>query len=279
MPMRRVNRIILCCGLLLALETACFPCHASLPMRGPPPCDQSLESVEAKILVRRLAKTERDYWKAECIIEEFGRRGKRAAPAVPELIKLMNNPASSGETIGHAIAALARIGDSAASAVPGMARFASSSDQWTAWMAIWGLENIGKSGTPAIPMLAKVALSDEAVPSGSGLAVQNYAAKIVGKLGQFDPATAGPYLVTLANRPGLLGGVCEGIQWMGVSVKPWASQLKLILDRGLLEVLRQEAEATPTGNPGEKGSSAFILAHNLEGEITGALAVLSDDAT
>jgi len=231
--------------------------------------------VEAKALVQRLAKIDRDYWKAECITEEFGRRGKRAAAAVPELIKLMNNPASSGETIGNAIAALARIGDAAASAVPGMARFASSSDEQTAWMAIWGLENIGKSGTPAIPMLAKVALSGDTYPSG--LAVQNYAAKIVGKLGQFDPATAGPYLVTLANRPGLLGGVCEGIQWMGVSVKPWASQLKPILDRGLLEVLRQEAEATPTGNPGEKASSAFINAHNLEGEITGALAVLSDD--
>ena len=89
---------------------------------------------------------------------------------------------------------------------------------------------------------------------------------------------AGPYLSKLANRTGLIGGTCEGIQWMGASAKPWAPQLKPILNHALVDVLRQEAEATPTGNPAEKSTTAFILAHNLEDEITKALAILSDDA-
>jgi hypothetical protein len=276
--MRITIRIILCCGLLVAFELMCFPAKADLPLPAAPPrCDQSLQSLTAKVLTRRLVKIDLDAWQADCVTSEFGRRGKDAAPAVPELIKLMNNPGSSGATRGNAIAALARIGDAAASAVPGMTRFASSSDEQTAWNAIWGLENIGKSATPAIPVLAQVALSDRAFPSG--LAVQNYAATTVGKLGKFDPAMAGPYLVKLASRPGLISGVCEGIQWMGPLAKPWTSELKPFLNRDLVDVLRQEAEATPTGNPGEKASSEFISASNLEGEITGALAALSDDAT
>jgi hypothetical protein len=275
--MRIKTRVLLCGSVLASAGLASLAARASLPMLPLPACDQHLKSLTPKALTRRLVKIDIDARQASCVISEFGRRGKDAAPAVPELIKVMDNPRSSDETIGNTIAALAGIGDAAASAVPGMTRFASSSDEQTAWAAIWGLDNIGKSATPAIPVLAEIALSDRTFPSG--LAVQNYAATTVGKIGKFDPATAGPYLVKLASRPGLMSGVCEGISWMGVSVKPWTSQLKPILDRGLLEVLRQEAEATPTGNPAEKVGNAFINAHNLEVEITAALAVLSDDAT
>jgi hypothetical protein len=274
MHTRRVNPRLSCWALLVALEIVRFPAQASLPTRGPPPCDQQLKALTTSALVQRLPNLEHDAWNANCVVEEFGKRGRRAAAAVPGLIKLMNDPHSSDQTIGNAIAALARIGDAAATAVPGITRFASSSDEQTSWMAIWGLENIGKSATPAIPALVKVALTEGAP---SGLAVQNYAATTVGKLGRFDPATAGPYLVKLANRPSLIGGVSEGIQWMGASAKPWALELTPILNQALLDVLKQEAEATPTGNPAEKASSAYIVAHNLEDEITRALATLSNN--
>ena len=65
---------------------------------------------------------------------------------------------------------------------------------------------------------------------------------------------------------------------MGASAKPWAPQLKPILNHALVDVLRREAEVTPTGNPADKSTTDFILAHNLEDEVTKALAVLSDGA-
>ena len=85
------------------------------------------------------------------------------------------------------------MGDVAAGAVPIISEFVSSKDYNTVWSAIWGLENIGKSAISAIPKLAGLALSDDTTPSG--ISVRNYAATTVGKLGQYDPATAGPYLV------------------------------------------------------------------------------------
>ena len=271
--MQNTIRFVMCCGILVAFAMGIFPAQAISPVAQRLPCDPHLKSLPSVSLVRRLRQLDHDAWGVNCVTGEFRRRGKEAATAVPELIKLMNEPGASPQTIGNAIAASASIGDAAASAVPEMTRFASSADEDTASMAIWGLDYIGKSGAPAIPALAKIALSDDT--SASSLEIKNSAAMALGKLGQYNPGMAGPYLSKLANRSGLLGGTCEGILWMGSSAKPWAAELKPILNRALIDVLRQEAEATPTGNPAEKASTAFIVAHNLEDEITRALAVLS----
>ena len=52
------------------------------------------------------------------------------------------------------------------------------------------------------------------------------AAATLGKLGQYEPASAGPSLAKLIERPGLQDGVSEGIVLMRPAAKPWSSELR-----------------------------------------------------
>ena len=93
----------------------------------------------------------------------------------------------------------------------------------------------------------------------------------MGKLGQYDPATAGPYLIKLAQKAELLGAVCEGILWMGTPARQWAPELKPILNRALLDVVRHEAELTRTGDRAERYTSEFQSAQGPDDHLTRTL--------
>jgi hypothetical protein len=269
--MRTCFRLAVGLALLVVSGLCPLPSRGSTPLIPAPSCEKKLRLMTAKALAGHLASiAPNDVTKANCVIAEFGNRKDKAADAVPLLMKQLHND----RTKGNAIAALADMGDVAAGAVPIISEFVSSKDYNTVWSAIWGLENIGKSAISAIPKLAGLALSDDTTPSG--ISVRNYAATTVGKLGQYDPATAGPYLVKLAKRADLLGGVCEGILWMGTPAREWAPELKPILNRALLDVVRHEAELTPKGDPAERYTSEFQSAQGQDDHLTRTLAVLGD---
>lgn len=294
--MRESFRAIKYYGLLAALSLASFYSEANSP--SPPPlCPDSrlnkLSSIELEQLL--IASVDKDNWTAQCAGQALAKHGadalpilmkllnsdstrkvainvisglgKDAAPAVPTLISLMQDPTLRGDAIG----ALAGIGDAAVSAVPGLMQFASSKDERTAWLGIWGLHYIGKGATLAIPLLAEIALSDNTFPSG--LSVQNNAAMALGKLGQYEPLTAGPYLVKLLERPGLEHGVSEGILFMGPAVKPRSSELRA----GLLTVLGnlKNRELGPVIT--SPYCSDLICDRNLRDELEHALASVSDN--
>jgi HEAT repeat protein len=289
---------------LSALGLAAMSSYACLPIEVARPCpEQKLDKMSSAGLANRvIEKAESDDWLASCAAGALAKRGPKAlptlleliknkddktqriamgslfvmgdkaAPAVPTLLALMQSPVVDIKTRDSALGALTRIGDKAASAVPAFMKLASSRDEMTAWMGIWGLDNIGKSATPAIPLLAQIAMSDD--PTPIGLSVQNFAATTLGNLGQYDPDTAVPYLVKLLKRPGLEGGVAEGIMAIGPVGMPWSSELQTGLIHAFDDAQKRESELTKYES---QIRNDLIGVRNLKDQLRRALTGIPDD--
>jgi hypothetical protein len=293
-------------GVFIAVLTlAAIPSYGCSVIEAVRPCpEQQLDKMSSAGLAHRVRKTvDIDNWMANCAAGALAKRGPRAlpallklitdkdekaqriamdslfvmgdkaAPAVPTLLALMQSPVVDAETRDSAIGALIRIGDKAASAVPEFMKLASSRDGQTAWIGIWGLDYIGRSATPAIPLLAEIALSDDTLPSR--LDVRNFAATTLGNLGQYDPDTAAPYLIKLLKRPDIVGGVAEGIMFMGPVGMPWSSELQAGLVHAFDDAEKRESELTKSES---QTHNDLIGVRNLKDELRRALASVHDDA-
>lgn len=303
--MRIAARLLACAGLLAAFELASFAARASLPALGAPadsPCGSAhWKGMSLQDLAKHATRTAQAGGPQEwdpCALTQLRERGSASVPVFIELIK---NPLTRGEAMfsllgmgsqaAPAVRAIEQVIDEDQGAatygiriltvigittpeqvVPALIRYSSSVPEETAISAIVALHNLGRTAVSAIDSLVTIALSDTIPPS---LAVKNAAADTAVRLGEFEPDKIGPYLIRLAQRVELAPGICEGVQFMGVAAKPWASALQPDFDAALLIAKKREEEINDSKESAELYRE-LMRTRESAWCIKQALAILSD---
>jgi HEAT repeat protein len=111
----------------------------------PPPAP----TLARQIIVRR--PISQDLTMKDTAIDALARIGR---PAVPEIVKMLDDPSSSVRVEG--LRALARIGPDAADAVPAVLKLMEDKDEMVRKSAVRALGQIGAPAAPAVPAIIEI---------------------------------------------------------------------------------------------------------------------------